>query len=247
MRLYEKAWHESRGRFLLAAGIITVYCVSFVQRAHLDFPPRIDPSMPYTTFVWRGIYAGPCVAAFILSSIALGMGGLQRERASGSADFTIALPISRVRLVTAPAVVGALQMGLLTLIPAVVVPWLSPPYVGHVYPLGAALQFALLFACTGALWIGVGMLMSVFMSESLSSVAAVLVPAAWIVVTEASAFRSFPFLSPLNVMNGARMPHFDAGTSLFVGALPWNALLGMLALAVALVCVAGLIVQRQDF
>jgi hypothetical protein len=74
----------------------------------------------------------------------LGFGGLQRERAHGSASFTLALPVSRLALIAARAAVGLLEILALALLPVILVPALSK-FVGEAYPLSQALEFSLLW------------------------------------------------------------------------------------------------------
>src|SRR5262245_12692492 len=120
LRLCYKAWRESRSRFLGGATIIGFFCLNFVQRTRLDFPPPREPWLNYTTYVWRGIYDGPLVPMFVLLVLVLGLGGLRRELALGTAPFTLAIPISRARLVAARAVVGVLQVAMLSAIPVLI-------------------------------------------------------------------------------------------------------------------------------
>ena len=58
MMLCYKAWRESRVRFLLSASVLSMFCVSFAQRARYDFPPINEPALAYSVFVWRGVYNG---------------------------------------------------------------------------------------------------------------------------------------------------------------------------------------------
>src|ERR1700686_4238542 len=62
--------------------------------------------------------------------------------------FTLALPVSRARLVTIRALVGLLEVVSLALLPALILVCVSP-FVHESYPLGEALRFS-------ALWSGAG-------------------------------------------------------------------------------------------
>src|SRR5215467_12875664 len=92
--LFYKAWLESRVRFLAAAAVLSLYCLTFVERARLDFPPILEPTLTYTAHVWRGIYNGLVAVVFVVMAGLLGLGGLERERESGSCAFTLALPVT---------------------------------------------------------------------------------------------------------------------------------------------------------
>src|SRR5262245_66651550 len=101
-----KAWRESRARFVLGAGVLVWFCASFVSEARHNFPPRMDPDLPYSVFVWRGIFNGPDTLLLVLVALMLGLGGLLRERASGFAVFTLSLPVKRWQILVSRALVG---------------------------------------------------------------------------------------------------------------------------------------------
>jgi ABC-2 type transport system permease protein len=245
--LYYKAWLESRVRFLAAGAILSLYCLTFIQRARLDFPPVLEPTLQYTVHVWRGIYNGLDAAVFVVMSGLLGLGGLERERESGSCAFTLALPVTRLQLLWPRVAVAMFEMAALAAIPLVVVPWASAS-IGHEYPIVHAARFAVLFAITGALWTAAGVLVSVAVSGAYSSiVASLLAPAICGAAFSSTALRGHPVLSPLNVMNGSHLSFLDTTTALADGSLPWPALASF-ALVSAGVLVASLYVtSRRDF
>src|SRR6185369_13749856 len=159
MALWYKAWLESRTRFLASALVLALYCVSFVAQARIGFPPVFDPHLPYSTFVWRGIYNGIDTLLFVVVALMLGLGGLRRERANGTAEFTLALPVTRVELLQSRVMVAMIQVAALAVIPAIVVPPLSAR-IGHPYPVSHAVRFAVLFAASGAVWVAAGVVWS---------------------------------------------------------------------------------------
>src|SRR6516165_1405017 len=143
--LYYKAWLESRVRFLAAGAVLSLYCLTFVQRARLDFPPIREPMLTYTAHVWRGIYNGLDAVVFVVMAGLLGLGGLERERESGSYAFTLALPVNRLQLLWPRVAVAMFEMAALAVIPLIVVPWASAS-IGREYPVVDAVRFAVLFA-----------------------------------------------------------------------------------------------------
>jgi hypothetical protein len=95
--LWQKAWIESRGRFLLGVAATLTAC------AYSWYANRLaNQGVPRTTFI---------VFCFLL-----GMGGLLREHAVGTAPFTLALPVSRLRLVGTRAAVGWIELVALALL-----------------------------------------------------------------------------------------------------------------------------------
>jgi ABC-2 type transport system permease protein len=245
--LWWKAWRESRGRFLSAAIVLAAFCFSTVGRARLDFPPRFDLTLPYTTFIWRGIYNGPGVLVFVIVAVALGLGGLMRERAVGTAPFTLALPVSRSALFGSRAGVGALQVIVLATIPAWIVPWMSSR-IGHPYPAHQAWLFASLFAAVGLVWFAAGLLMStLFAGEHTPTAAGLLLPFGHLAVVSIPALRPLPWLNLFNVMNGSGLRYLDADTSLLVGPFPAAIVAVVLVATLSMLAAAALATARADY
>jgi ABC-2 type transport system permease protein len=242
--LWWKAWRESRGRFLSAAIVLAAFCWSSVGSARLDFPPRFEPHLPYTTFIWRGIYNGPNVIVFVIVSIALGLGGVMRERAVGTAPFTLSLPVSRLALFGSRAGVGALQVVALAAIPALIVPWMSSR-IGHPYPAIQAWLFAGLFAVVGLVWFAAGLLMStLFTGEHTPTAAGLLLPFGHLALASMPGVRPIGSLNLFNVINGSGLAYLDAGTSLLVGPFPSAMLAVLLAAALSMAFAAGRLTIR---
>jgi ABC-type transport system involved in multi-copper enzyme maturation permease subunit len=244
--LYYKAWLESRVRFLAAGAVLSLYCVTFVQRARLDFPPALEPTLPYTAHVWRGIYNGLDMVVFIIMAALLGLGGLERERELGTDGFTLALPVDRAQLLWPRVAVAMFEMAALAAIPLVVVPWTSAT-IGRAYPAADAARFAILFATTGTLWVSAGVLVSVAVPGSYASMAASLLALATSAAVFSGTLRAHPSLSPFNVMNGARLSLLDRSTDLFIAPLPWIALAAFLLVSATLLAGASAISRRRDF
>lgn len=245
--LYYKAWLESRVRFLAAAAVLSLYCLTFVQRSRLDFPPIREPMLTYTAHVWRGIYNGLPAVVFVIMTGMLGLGGLERERESGSCAFTLALPVSRLQLLWPRVAVAMFEMVALTAIPLIVVPWASSS-IGHEYPVVHAVRFAVLFAITGTLWVSAGVLVSIALPGNYTSLAAsVLAPAICAAVFSSAILRAHPALNPLNVMNGSRLPFLDRSTDLLIGPLPWTTLATVILVSAGLLAIATRASQWRDF
>jgi len=245
--LWWKAWRESRGRFLSAAIVLAAFCFTTVSRARLDFPPRFEPTLPYTTFIWRGLYNGPSVIVFVIVAVALGLGGLMRERAVGTAPFTLALPVSRGALFLSRAGVGALQVIALATIPAWIVPWMSSR-IGHPYPAPQAWLFAGLFAAAGLVWFAAGLLMSTaFAGEHTPTAGGLLLPFGHLALVSIPALRPMHWLNLFDVMNGSGLRYLDADTSLLVGPFPAAILGAVLVVALAMLAASAVLTARADF
>src|SRR5262245_47465636 len=141
MMLWYKAWRESRVRFLLSAAVMIFLCLSLMNRARTGFPPAERPDLPYSAWVWANIYGNLNPTVFVILVMIIGLGGLQRERPVGTAPFTLTLPVTRVRLVFVRAAMGLIQVAVLSLIPVMLVPMLSPLIARQSYPVSQSLQF----------------------------------------------------------------------------------------------------------
>jgi ABC-2 type transport system permease protein len=249
--LFYKAWRESRGRFLFAAGALVVFSVGFLISARSSFPPPEAPRLAYTAFVW-GTFYGPFRAlAFSVIALVLGLGGLQRERALGSAPFTLALPISRAQLVRVRALVGLGELAALALIPAAIIPALSPAMVRQTYPVTQSLQYGALFMSWGIVWFAVGFLWSVvFSGEYTAAVASVLSPWAYMVIyaNVSRGGQRFPLANPFGMMSGdLGVGAGYNGRGLLTQPLPWAAMLALAAIAAGLLLAASRLTSKQSF
>ena len=245
MLLY-KSWRESRVRFLLSAVALAVICASFVF-FRVDASSGIgDEPLSYPVYIWRNTYKGYLRELFMILTILLGLGGLARERDHRTVGFTLALPVSRWRLLATRVLVGFAEVILLATVPAIVLPTLSP-LIGQVYPSSQAWSFTILWATVGSLIFAMSVLASVvFGGEFTAPIASLL------------GLVSYSFLAdrPLverhltdihDVMSGTNMAYFTERTGVLTGPLPWATLFTVLLGAAALIAIGARITSRQDF
>ena len=243
--LWYKAWLESRTRFLLAVLTIAGFCACSVL-LHRDGVRMFDRPPTYLEYIWELVYKGYLRELFLLLTLLLGVGGLLRERDFGTASFTLALPVTRLRLISVRAVLGLAEVVVLSLLPALVIPSLSR-LTRQSYPWSEALQFAVLWAVVGGLIFMMGFLASsLFGGEYTAPVVAFL---GWLVY---SVVADLPFferhsLDVNDIMSGKGMPYFQQNGSLLAGPIPWNALGAILLLVFNLVALSGRITRQQDF
>ncbi len=246
--LFYKAWRESRGRFLFAAAAILAACLLFLFRARVAFPLAQNPHVPYSAVVWGTFYGNTAPVVFSMIALVLSLGGLRRESAAGSAGFTLALPLGRVRMLGVRAVVGLAELAALALIPVLMIPLLSPVIARQSYPVVQSIRFSILFMSWGAVWFGIGFVWSVLFAGEFTAVAvSLLTPVAYIVVYArvSGDGRRFPAANPFAFMSG--LEHFTNGTSTLTGPLPWIEIGVLVAAASILLAVATWISARQSF
>jgi ABC-2 type transport system permease protein len=246
MMLLYKAWRESRVRFGIMAAALIWACgvVILMQQA---MRTQADEPMTYVTFIWKAVYKGAVRDLFAILVMMLGLGGLLQERAAGTVGFTLALPVSRSRLVVTRAGVGFLEVALLAFLPAILLPVLSP-LAGQSYPLSQSLQFGLLWTGGGAILFAVTFFFSALLAgEYLPWVLCIAAVTIYAFLIHVPALAGFPQLDFLGMMNGADMPWFRSTDSMLIGPFPWPALLVMLLLAFAFAWGHAGVTARRDF
>jgi ABC-2 type transport system permease protein len=247
--LWYKTWRESQVRFLISALVLIAICTLVVllqQSFRAQLHTRETPLNTYAGYIYLRIYGGFARGTFLLLALVLGLGGLQRERAHGTAGYTLALPVSRFRLVAVRASVGLLEVATLSLVPLVLVPGLSP-LVGQSYPWRQSLEFSLLWVVVGSAVFAAAFLSSAVFASEYSALAVTLV--AFFMYPLAT---HLPLLSryPVNIhyiMNGIGMPYFDPRTDLLIGPMPWTILSVAVMVALAFIAAATVVTPKQDF
>ena len=126
MMLFYKAWLESRTRFLLGLLALAGLSAAFVFFNHDLRTVLTDHDVSYGEFIWRGIFKGQLRDIYVILTVLLGLGGLDRERSYGTAGHTLALPVSRWHLIAARGIAGMIETTVLSFLPAGLVPALSP-------------------------------------------------------------------------------------------------------------------------
>jgi ABC-2 type transport system permease protein len=135
--LARKAWLETRTRFATGTIVIVALCAFMVlvrprmlvqwpldkiQHPEWHDPPWWDRvHTDYAFFLWHYLYRDMLQKAFMVFAVLLGVGGLAREAAQGTAGFTLSLPVSRRTLLAARALVGAAEIVALGAVAAVTI------------------------------------------------------------------------------------------------------------------------------
>ncbi|HEX8906451.1 MAG TPA: ABC transporter permease subunit, partial [Longimicrobiaceae bacterium] len=243
MLLY-RCWLEVRSRVLSAAAVLALLSIATVLRA----PGTIaaleqfhGERVSYGLYVWLSLPHGWLQFTWILVALLLGMGGLLREQALGTAGFTLALPVSRWRIVAARAVVGAAAAAVLAAIPMALVALLSP-LAGYAFPARQAFLFSITVAGVGMVFYGLGFLLShLFRGEYTSPALGMGIVGALWVITRTPAFHEYDLFRVMS--GGEALDH----TNFFLPGLPWLAVAASLAAFAAMVAASALLVRRRDF
>ena len=245
MMLVLKAWRESRSRFLLSALTLSALCAIFIYYRSTSQNPEVQ-RLTYQAYVWRVIYKGYLREMYLLLALFLGVGGLLRESDYGTVAFTLALPVSRLRHMVVRAGVGLMEIAAIAVIPAFVVPLVSP-LIREVYPWPQAFQFALLWIVCGTVVFAEAFLCSVlFAGEYSAPIVAFVALVLYSLITHLAFVERY--IGDLHdVMNGSNMPYFSADTGLIISTLPWTTMVIILLLALGFIVFSVGLTQRRDF
>jgi ABC-2 type transport system permease protein len=233
MMLFYKAWLESRTRFLLGLLALAGLSAAFVFFNHDLRTVLTDHDVSYGEYIWRGIFKGQLRDIYVILTVLLGLGGLDRERSYGTAGHTLALPVSRWHLIAARGIAGMIETTVLSFLPAGLVPALSP-FVHESYSWQLALQFGTLWAIGGILIFAIGFLASVlFAGEYSAAIAAIVTLFGYSITTDLPGVERY-LVDIHDVMNGSG-PH--GVTTLAAISIT----------AMAAIWLAGYITSRKDY
>jgi len=203
--------------------------------------------MTYVTYIWKSVYNSLGRDIFLILSVILGSGGLLQERAHGTSGFTLALPVSRRRIVLTRAVIGYLGVLILAAVPIVVVP-VTSRYIGEQYPIAQNIGFFFLWASCGAVFYGITFLLAHRLEGDYISVL-LAIPSLMLYGTLMNLpwLSGVPMLNIFNILNGDDMPFFNEAQHLLVAPLPWLVLASLFVVGAALVILASRRIEPLDF
>jgi ABC-type transport system involved in multi-copper enzyme maturation permease subunit len=209
--------------------------------------PSVALSGEYSDYIYRRIFGTGKAILVLVTLPFLGLGGLLREKVRRTAGFTLTLPVTRLRLILAYLGMGLAELALLSLLPSIIVPAASR-IVNQYYPFSQAFHFSVLWFICGGIVFSVAFLLSTILGGEYTA------PVACIILlflhAVASAWRPLvPYR--LNLMwtmdEFHRMSWDPQHILLLSGPLPWMRLMIIALMSVALLVLAILITQKQDF
>jgi len=246
MGLCYKAWRESESRFTFAATTMAIIVSAMVllhdiiARTILHF----SGAYRFDDFAIRHVFGFP-KGVFMIFVLMLGAGGLLRERTQGTIGFTLALPVSRERLLLSRVLVGLGEVSLLALFPALALVTLSP-LIGQTFAVLDATRFAVVWIVCGALIFAVTFLISsLFSGEIIDIVGGYLVVMFQAVIAKWPPIARFQ-INIAWVMNGRGFVQTDVNGVVSTGPLPWVRLAVIASIAAVLLLVSVEVVRRRD-
>jgi len=161
-----KVWRESRWRFFfILAALLVVASASVFYNAKAE--KVVIESKDFHEGGMRTI-RGALFLFWGFSAMFLGLGGFLRERAVGTVDYTLSLPVSRTRWFLYRSLIGAFQSMAAALIPALAIPVIAAVSGGD-YPVGDAFLLGLRLGFGGMLFYSVGLLASTLFAGDYTS------------------------------------------------------------------------------
>jgi ABC-type transport system involved in multi-copper enzyme maturation permease subunit len=254
--LWQKSWLETRWRFLIGLALLVFSAGANVMLypqmlkllplgAKLDIggelgrqvAQSIELASTYRGYVWSQWFLKNMPQQWGIFAVLLGTGGLLAQSSSGSALFTLSLPITRARLLTIRAATALLELLVLALVPSLVISIVSPA-VGETYSVADAIVHGACIFVGGTVFFSLAFLLStVFVDVWRPLVIAVCVAGALSVADQLA--RTPSSYSIYRVMTAES--YFRAG------ALPWPGLVAAALASTAMLYAATRNIARQDF
>ncbi len=237
--LWYKAWLETRSRFLISLVGIVVLCSVFVFHADRAAIYDVKPDYySYVLFVGNSIL----VVMWLLAVTLTMMGGLLRERATGASTFTLALPVSRTRLMMVRICHGLIQAVALA-----VLPWMAMFCIGSIFgkthSISQAAFYLVLLLGGGVLFFAIAVLVSSLISGEYT--APIVSFGAVIVIAVGLSSAGMRRYNPWAFMTGSE--YLNRQPNLLAGPIPWLQTAIYILLAVLLLAISCRLMQRQEF
>lgn len=179
------------------------------------------------------------------SALFLGLGGLLRERAVGTVDYTLSLPVSRTRWFLCRSLNGAVQAMAAALLPALSIPLIAALSGGD-FPVGDALLLGLRMGLGGMLFYAIGLLLSTLFAGDFTS-AGIGIALIYAITIGTRVVES---IKGLNLQDAIFLPlhlRIDPATHLIRRPMPWSGIAFSFALCLALSACAWKITTTRDY
>lgn len=253
--LWYKAWRETRWRFLVGGGLMACSTAATVLAY-----PRVLALVPLVTgeaggelgrrvleaaelvrsypgYVWSQAFRTNLTQLATLFAVLLGAAGFPgAASAATGVQFTLSLPVSRQQLLGVRLVVGLAEVGALTLVPALLLPVLSP-VIGATYGVGAALAHAGCLFAASTVFFSLALLLSLVFDDPWKPWLTALAVA--LVLALCEPLLATPSWTVYRVMSGE--------TYFRTGHLPWGGVLASAAVSAALSYAALRKLAHRDF
>jgi ABC-type transport system involved in multi-copper enzyme maturation permease subunit len=256
--LWQKAWLETRWRFVSALLILTVLAAGDVYEylATQRLLPRINVTSAapgdeilgvgaaireavelqkdFRGFIWYQVFRQNLTQMGVFFGIFLGCGGLISETSKGSALFTLSLPVTRKQIFSTRSGTGLAELAVVAMIPPLAISLLAPT-IGQRFSITDALAHGLCIFVVGTVFFSLASFLSTLFADIWRPLLISIGIACFAVMLAVAA----PQWSIFSVMSGES--YFRNGT------LPWTGFLTSAVIAAALLYSAAETMERRDF
>lgn len=239
MMLWYKAWLETRSRFLIS--LLPIVGLPAYWVVHEN--GIAGPTQPMTWYYMvLQVAHRQLTILWVLAVSLLMMGGLVREASAGALDFTLALPVSRARLMRARIAVGFLQAMMLAVIPWIVM-FLLACATGKANSTGNAAFHLLLLAGGGTVFVAWALLVSTLVAGEYTAPAVCL--GAVLLLSIVMGDKPLSEWSPTSLLGGGQ--YLNTHTMMLAGPIPWLRLTITIVVAIVMTGAAIKTVQMREF
>lgn len=237
-----KVWRESRSRFFfIVAALLLVTGATVFYNGKAG---RVVVESKDFREAGERTISGFLFMFWSFSAMFLGLGGFLRERAVGTVDYTLSLPVSRTRWFLYRSLNGAIQSLAAALIPALAIPVMAALFGGD-YPAGEAFVLGLRMGLGGMLFYAIGLLLSTLFAGDFTS-AGIGIALVYAVTISTRVIESIKWLNLQDAIF-LPMPRIDPHTHLIRGPMPWNGIAVSLAVSLVLSACAWKVTTNRDF
>jgi ABC-2 type transport system permease protein len=238
--LWYKAWLETRARFLFS-----LFGIATLPSWYVLHEDRAVKSLLGAEWSYRTLHGGHALLAamWIPAVILLTMGGLLRERAAGTASFTLSLPVARSRLMRVRILCGLAQAASLAVVPWSLMYLTALATGSKATSISQALFHLTLLAGGGVVFFAAALLISSLVEGEYT--APVIALGLFFVDLIALADEPLRSVSPWSFMLGAE--YLSRPSQMLVGALPWTHLAANVVLAALLTAISIRVIERTEF
>jgi hypothetical protein len=254
--LWYKSWLETRWRFLIGVGLLSISACSTVlyypevlklmpMAGSIDVSGEIgrriregvELSRNYDGYIWSQWFGQNVTQLGTLFAILLGSGSPISQGSGGATLFTLSLPASRNRLLGVRTATGLAEWFVIALIPSLVIPLLSPA-IGERYSVVGAMVYAACLFVAGAVFFSLAVLLSAMLDDLLRPLLIACSVAVLVALSEV-VLGGFARVGPFAVMGAEG--YFRGG------GLPWIGLALSAVASMAMLYASTLVIARKDF
>jgi hypothetical protein len=260
--LWYKSWLETRWRFIIGLVLLVCSAVALVQSypatarrlaaasAEIDaagtgiggvigeqIRQGLEATRSYDGYIWWQWFRQNLRETWTIFAALLGTGGLLAQSSGGGALYTLSLPVSRTRLLGVRAATGLIELFVLAISAALVVPLFSPA-IGQSFSTADALVYGLCLFVAGSMFFSLAFLLSTVFTDIWRPALIAIVAAYLLVLGEQAA----PGSSGYGLLSVISAQSYQSG-----GGLPWAGLIVSAGVSAALLYAATVNIARRDF